>query len=499
MNRAAAGVASGAALIAGVTIAARLMGFARWGVFSAAVGSTASGSAYTAANALPNVLFEVVAGGALASVAVPLLAAPLARRLTADASRTASALMTWTVTVLVPLGGLLALAARPLADLVVDPAIDAAHPGTRALAAHLIAIFAVQVPLYGIGVVASGALQAAKRFFWPAAAPLLSSLTVTGVYVWFARLAGGAQESPDSLGGAAVAVLGWGTTVGVAMLTLPLLAPMYTAGIRLRPTYRFAPGLARRAVGLVGAGIGGLLAQQVFVLTVVMVAGRFGATGALPVFHYAQAVYLLPYAVLVVPVAMATFPHLAACDDSEAAHFKDLTARTTRTVIAVAAAGSACLVAAAPAVEQVFAAVDPGVVRGLSGTLTALAAGLVGYGLATHLQRVLYAAGRTGWAGGGTAAGWLTAAVLAVGAALAGLPGLEALGWGSAAGMSLAAVVLVVGLFRAVGRVALVGVGRTACVSVAGGLAAALVGRLVADALGGGGGAWRGVAAGCAA
>ncbi|MDR2114282.1 MAG: hypothetical protein LBO75_03265, partial [Bifidobacteriaceae bacterium] len=130
MRRTAAGVAGSAALIAAITTLARIVGFARWGVFSAAVGSTAVGSAYAAANALPNVLFEVAAGGALAAVAVPLLALPLAERLQEQASQTVSALVTWALLVLIPLGALLAWAAAPIASWLLEGDLEAAHPGT---------------------------------------------------------------------------------------------------------------------------------------------------------------------------------------------------------------------------------------------------------------------------------------------------------------------------------------------------------------------------------
>ena len=49
--------------------------------------------------------------------------------------------------------------------------------------------FAPQIPLYGIGVVAAGALQARQRFAWPALVPLLSSLVVIGAYVAYGRMA----------------------------------------------------------------------------------------------------------------------------------------------------------------------------------------------------------------------------------------------------------------------------------------------------------------------
>ena len=61
-----AGLASVAAGVAGLTLAARLVGFGRSLVFSKTVGDTCLGDTYNAANSLPNVLFEIVAGGVLA-------------------------------------------------------------------------------------------------------------------------------------------------------------------------------------------------------------------------------------------------------------------------------------------------------------------------------------------------------------------------------------------------------------------------------------------------
>ncbi|MEO8555778.1 MAG: virulence factor MviN, partial [Actinomycetota bacterium] len=65
VGRAAPGLIAAAGLIAVVTLAARVFGFGRWLVFSQSVGATCVGSVYQAANQLPNVIFEVAAGGAL--------------------------------------------------------------------------------------------------------------------------------------------------------------------------------------------------------------------------------------------------------------------------------------------------------------------------------------------------------------------------------------------------------------------------------------------------
>jgi putative peptidoglycan lipid II flippase len=482
----------GAAVVAVWTAASRVAGFARWLVFSQTVGSTATGSAHTAANTLPNILFEVAAGGALAAMVVPLLAAPLRRADVRRAGEICSALATWALTVLVPAAALFAWAAGPLTRAVGIGGLDAADPGTAELAAQLGAMFAAQLPLYGIGLVAAGALQAAGRFAWPALAPLLSSITVIGVYFVFGALADGRQANPEQLGGAAVAVLGWGTTAGVAVLTLPLLIPARRLGFRLRWTYRFPAGVGRRARRLAASGVAALAAQQLSVLVVVLIANARGGAGALPSYHYAQAVYLLPYAVMVAPLVTAAFPRLAGATT----HDGELAARTrvtTRAVLAAGASGAAVLVGASGGVEAVFAAIDrSGGAPGLAGEVVAFATGLVGFALLTQCQRVLYAAERPGAALAVTSAAYVALIAAAVtltagGGAQAMERTLAALGAASSVGMTVGGVAGLVAVRHALGRAGLAGLSRTAAVALTGSAAGALAGWRLAAALNTGG------------
>src|SRR5690606_19201476 len=117
--------------------ASRVVGFGRWVAQLSEVGPNALGTAYNSANAIPNVLFEVVAGGALASVVVPLLAGPIAKALRGEVDRIASALLTWTLAALVPLGVLVALPAPP----IVAVFLPGAPPGDVAVAADFLRIF----------------------------------------------------------------------------------------------------------------------------------------------------------------------------------------------------------------------------------------------------------------------------------------------------------------------------------------------------------------------
>jgi len=71
-------IARAAVMIACVTIAARLAGFARVIVFARIVGPSCLGDTYFTANTVPNIIFDIVAGGALSSLVVPVLAGPAA-------------------------------------------------------------------------------------------------------------------------------------------------------------------------------------------------------------------------------------------------------------------------------------------------------------------------------------------------------------------------------------------------------------------------------------
>lgn len=490
-TRALTGLAGAAALVAGITVASRVAGFARWFVQSFSVGATSTGSVYNTANLVPNVLFEIVAGGALASVVVPLLAGPLARGLRADIDRIASALLTWALAALIPTAVLVAVFARPIVSRLMGSPVDQDLARAQVdLGAHLLVVFAPQLVLYGIGIVLAGVLQAQQRFAWPAIMPLVSSLVVMGAYLMFRQLADSAQADPAALSSSAVAWLGWGTTAGVAAMSLPLLVPVHRSGVRLRPTWHFPAGVARRAARLAMAGVGALLAQQVAVVAVLRLSNGTGGPGTLSIFMYAQAVYVLPYAVLAVPLATVAFPRLAehaATGDGE--RYRRLVSLSTRSVIAVCAVGTAVLLAAAPSVAAAFTAIDVGDIRGMAAALGWLAPGLIGYGLLLQSSRVLYALERGRSAVAAAAVGWLAvtfASILAV-RALSGPapdpPGtLLGLAIGNTVGMTLGGAAMLIAVRRATGTGGSAGLVRNLVAAVAAGGLGAIAGRWIADA-----------------
>src|SRR5271170_8344194 len=122
-HRLGEGIARGAAVVAGLTILSRVLGLVRTLVFSQTVGASCLGTTYVTANQVPNLLYELILGGALTSAMVPVLARS-AERADADPAEKArvgeitSALLTWSVVIVVPLMLIIVAVAGPIASVL---------------------------------------------------------------------------------------------------------------------------------------------------------------------------------------------------------------------------------------------------------------------------------------------------------------------------------------------------------------------------------------------
>lgn len=494
MNRSLTRGLAGAALLIGVlTVLARLAGFGRTLVFSQTVTAQCVGQVYNTANMIPNIVFEIVAGGALAALVVPVLAGPAERGAHDEVRRTASALVTWVVLLLLPLSLLAVVGARPLMRLLIPDASAACSVSDAVVVgADMLAVFAPQIVLYGIAVVLYGVLQAHRRFTGPALAPLMSSVVMMGAYLAFVPLGARHRDDVGALGRDAELTLSLGTTAGVAALVVTALIAARPLRLRLRPTLRFPPGVAVRVRGLALAGLVTVAAQQAATLAVIVLSWS-GTGGALADYSYAWAVYLLPWAILAVPIATSAFPVLSARADRPR-EFDAITATTTRAVLLASCAGAALVAAVAVPVAHIFDSVPGTFPDSLAAGILAFAPGLLGYGLVAHLGRVLYACGHGRASAAATVTGWLAVLaadlVLVLPRALDGdaawLPRelvVAAFGAGNTIGMTVAGVLLLVALGRARGRAALAGLPRAAGAGIAAALAAGAAGHGAAMSL----------------
>jgi peptidoglycan biosynthesis protein MviN/MurJ (putative lipid II flippase) len=483
-------------MIGVITVLARLVGFGRQVVFAHTVGTTCLGTAYTTANMVPNIIYDIVLGGALSSVVVPVLAGPAGRVGVqgAAARQIASALLTWTVVLLVPVSAVVAVAARPIISVLLSdaggcPRADLAGVGTR-----MLIVFAPQVLLYGLAVVLYGILQSHRRFGAPALAPLLSSLVVVGAYAGFGAVGGAYVNQLHSLPPMAEYLLSGGTTLGVLALVLTAVVPAWRLRIGVRPTFRFPAGVGTRVRKLAIAGVFTLVAQDASVAVVIVLANRYGSPGALVIYGFAWAVFVVPFAVLAVPIATSTFPELSAAADSATAGltagapggppagaFDATAAASTRAVMLASWLGAAALVGARLPLARVFESHAASSASVLAVALAAFAPGLVGYGLSANLSRILYARGHNRAPALAMSAGWL----LVIVADLLIVPFVPrprvvpALGLGTSFGLTVAGVALLVLVRRERGGAALAGVPRAFLAGLVGCAAAAAAGSAI--------------------
>ncbi|MEU8251907.1 lipid II flippase MurJ [Nonomuraea sp. NPDC048916] len=499
--RLARGVAGGAMLIGAITILARVTGFAKQYAFAQTIGTNCLATAYATANQVPNIIFEVVVGGALAGMVVPVLAGAAAGRSATEPPGGAgvpagrervewisSALMTWVVVVLVPLGLLTALLAEPIAGLFFGDTLQGCDAGAvTAVATRMLVVFAPQIPLYGVAVVLYGVLQSHHRFASPALAPLVSSVVVIVAYLAFVPLSDG-HTDPAAVPTAAELALSAGTSLGVLALVLTVIGPTSGLGLRWRPTLRFPEGVAAQARRLALAGVAALLAQQAAMIVVLLLSNNAIGNGAIVVYNYAWAIYLVPYAVLAVPIATSAFPRLSAqAEAGDHGGFVTLAAGTTRAVVLVSGLAAGVLAAVSGPGAVVFLGFKSDVPAADFARAVALfAPGLIGYGLIAHLTRVLYAAGRGRAAATGTVAGWLV--VMAAQTVLVpALPDgwkIAGLALGMTVGMTVGGALLLASVVAARGRGAANGLGRAALAAVTGGGAGYLAGAAVVAWLG---------------
>ena len=474
-QRPATGIARGAALIAGLTLLTKLLGLARTLVFSQSIGAGCLGAAYVTANQVPNLIYELVLGGALTTAMVPVLARSATQAASDPAEKArvgqiTSALLTWSILILVPLTLVIVAVAGPIASLLTPANANAhcAHGEVVATTRSMLQVFAPQAVLYGLSVVLFGLLQAYRRFTAPALAPLVSSLVLIAAYLAFVPLDRGLPLARMPV--SAEVVLSVGTTLGIAALVLVAVVPVWRLHLRFRPALRFPPGVARRAGGLAIVGVVELIAIDLSSLVAIALANGRGETGSIVIFNYTGQVFNTMAAVLAGAIVISAFPVLCARDGPV---FDQTSAGSTRAVLLASWLGTAVMIAIAVPAAHVLAK-QPDQVPQLIAGFALMAPALAAVGVITNLSRVMFATGRLKVAAVALAGSWLLVIVADV--VLAELAParlvVAALALGATIGQTLVAIPLVIITRRICGQEAVQGIGRSALT----GLAAAAVG-----------------------
>jgi len=481
-SRLAEGIARGAAVVASLTILSRILGLVRTLVFSQTVGASCLGTAYVTANQVPNLLYELILGGALTSAMVPVLArsAERAGQDPAEKARVGvitSALLTWTLVIVIPLTVVIIAAAGPIASLLnpSNPNAHCVHADVVGVTANMLRVFAPQALLYGLSVVLYGLLQSYRRFVAPSIGPGIASLVLIACYLAFVPLNKGLPLSQLPL--SAELVLSVGTTLGIAALVVVAIPPVRRLHLRFRPVLRFPPGVARRAGGLALVGVVELIAIDVANVVAIELANGHGKTGAIVLFNYGSQVFNSIAAILALSIVVSAFPVLSA---REGPAFDRTSAGSTRAILLMAWLGTAVVAAIAIPAAHVLAKQSDQVSQ-LIWAFLLFAPGIAGTAVIANLSRVMFVIGRLKVAAAALAGSWLVvivADVVLVQLVPARLV-VGALALGSTIGQTVVAIPLVFVTRRICGPDAVQGVGH----ALLAGLAACAAGTVVGVAV----------------
>jgi len=436
------------------TAASRAIGFVRVLVVAAILGTTYLGNAYQSSNSVSNVLFELVAAGALSAVLVPTFVELLDRGDVARMERLAGRLLGIALLLLGVISVIGILAAPWIAELLtrgVDEPLKASQQ--QDLSTLLLRFFIPQVMLYAVGAVAVAVLYAKRHLTITAIAPIGYTVITVATMVAF-RLVTGPDPSVDLTTGEAL-ILAIGGTVGVAAFVgIPYVAA-WRSGVRLVPTLGRHDDDVRRVVRLSGWAVFqhtmiGLL------LGAAIVVGN-SVKGGTVAYQVAFVFFLAPYAILAQPVHTAILSDLAREAGEPGAFARSVRWALDNMVVLVVPV-SALLIALAYPTMRVVA--FGGAARGngaqlLAAGLASLAAGLVVYSAFLLFARAYYSLGdsRTP-ALVALVSGLIGVAVMIGGGrAFHGAATVGMLGVGHSIAYLVAAVVLGVGLHRRTGSV----------------------------------------------
>jgi putative peptidoglycan lipid II flippase len=437
------------------TTLSRVTGYLRLSAQTAALGISALGNTYATANTTPNIVYELVLGGILTSVFVPVFVEWLQKHGREEAYLVADRILTLTLVVLAGVAVIGAIFAPQIIQLYLSASHAPNKEAQIELGAFFLRWFMPQIVFYGIGAVAIGLLQAERRFAPPMFAPILNNLSVIATFGIYALLVGNNTPSVESITFAEKTVLAAGTTFGVVAMTLALWPSLRRLGFRWHLRFDWNHPAVRRIGKLALWVVVYVVANQLAYVVIIVFTGKFPPNGY-QIYSSAFILFQLPHAIVAVSIFTALLPPMSGrWADHDVDGLRTLFSRGIRdTIVVIVPAALGYIALATPIVRLLLqhGRAQPADVEDIARTLQAFAVGLPFFSGFQLLTRTMYAMQDT-----------RTPALVNVGAAVVnvganflylsfgwGLPGLAL---GHATSYAFATLVCLVILRKRLGRI----------------------------------------------
>jgi putative peptidoglycan lipid II flippase len=288
------------------TALSRITGFLRVAAIAYALGGGVVAGVYSYASQTPAMLYELLLGGVLTATLVPLFVRHYERH---DDDAT-SAIFTVSAVALLAVTAVGVLIAPWIVDLYTLRVSGADRAAQQELATELLRLFMPLVFFYGIVALATALLNARRRFAAAALAPILNNVVVIAMFLALPRIA----DEPLTLDNVRddttlVLLLGLGTTAGIAAVALALAPAVVHAGARLRFLFDVRHAAVTTMARLSGWTVGYVIANQVALWVVLVLAN--GVDGGPFLYLSAYAFFQLPHGLLAVSLMTTIAPEMA--------------------------------------------------------------------------------------------------------------------------------------------------------------------------------------------
>lgn len=375
-------IARSAVTVMAAIVISQLVGLVAKSITGAIFGTGRESEAFFAANRFSEILFNLVAGGALASAFIPTFTGFLAHEDRPRAWKLASAVVNWVLLVLTGLCILSGIFAPQVVRHILAPGFSAVDPAKEALTVHLLRIQLPSAAVFGISGLAMGILNAHQRFLLPALAPAAYQLG------WIF----GALVLSPSMG---VDGLAWGVVLG-ALLHLAIQLP-WLLRLPIR-RYRLTLGLdepaVREVARLMGPRLLGVAVVQLnFLLNTYL--ASLQPEGSLTGISLAFPLMIMPQAAIAQAIAIAALPTFSAqAALGKLDEMRSSLAATLRGVLLLAIPASlGLMLLRQPLVALIYQrqAFDERSTLLVAWALLWYAAGLVGHSVVEIVSRAFYA------------------------------------------------------------------------------------------------------------
>ncbi|HEY3524490.1 MAG TPA: murein biosynthesis integral membrane protein MurJ [Candidatus Limnocylindrales bacterium] len=276
-----------------VFFVSRLLGWLRLVLIGAVFGANADLDTFFAAFRIPDLIFQLVAAGALSSALIPIVTGLLATDEDARAWRVVSTVINLMMSALLVLSVALAVLAPQVVPLIT-PGFDLVE---RSQTVELTRVMLLSPILLALGSVATSILNAQGRFAASAIAPLVYNLAISFGAVFLAPFMG--------VRGLALAVV-----LGSAGHLAVQLPQVLRGGFRYDAILALDDPKARQALVLLAPRALGLgVSQLTFVVTTTLASGL--QAGSISAFTFAFTLLQIPIGVIGVPLGVVIFPSMA--------------------------------------------------------------------------------------------------------------------------------------------------------------------------------------------